>query len=114
MSKVCGKTLEVTILTTALALLMAVTTYAQNGGGQGQAVVTVLPKHEGELPASVTNQDLAVKVNGKNAKVTKWKQYESPGNNLELVLLIDDSARSSLGVARWAILRNSSKACRRM
>jgi hypothetical protein len=36
-------------------------------------------------------------VNGKNAKVTKWKQYESPGNNLELVLLIDDSARSSLG-----------------
>jgi hypothetical protein len=94
---VCAKNLEIAILTTAMALLMAVTTYAQNGGGHGQAVVTVLPKHEGELPASVTNQDLAVKVNGKNAKVTKWKQYESPGNNLELVLLIDNSARSSLG-----------------
>jgi len=94
---VCAKNLEIAILTTAIALLVAVTAYAQNGAGQGQAVVTVLPKHEGELPASVTNQDLAVKVNGKNAKVTKWKQYESPGNNLELVLLIDNSARGSLG-----------------
>jgi hypothetical protein len=96
-NQACGKNLEVAILTTAMALLMVVTAYAQNGGGQGQAVVTVLPKHEGELPASVTNRDLGVKVNGKNAKVTKWKQYESPGNNLELILLIDDSARSSLG-----------------
>jgi hypothetical protein len=94
---ICAKNLEIAILTIAMALLMAVTAYAQNAGGQGQAVVTVLPKHEGELPASVTNQDLAVKVNGKNAKVTKWMQYQSPGNNLELVLLIDDSARSSLG-----------------
>jgi len=74
-NQACGKNLEVAILTTAMALLMVVTAYAQNGGGQGQAVVTVLPKHEGELPASVTNRDLGVKVNGKNAKVTKWKQY---------------------------------------
>jgi hypothetical protein len=94
---VCAKNLEIVILTIAMALLMGVTAYAQNGGGQGQAVVTVLPKHDGEAPPSVTNQDLAVKVNGKNAKVTKWQQYQSPGNNLELVLLIDDSARSSLG-----------------
>jgi len=94
---VCAKNLEIVILTVTMALLTAVGAYAQNGGGQGQAVVTVLPKHDGELPASVTNQDLAVKVNGKNAKVTKWKQYENPGNSLELVLLIDSSARASLG-----------------
>jgi len=65
--------------------------------GQGEAVVTVLPKHEGEVPPSVANQDLSIKVNGKSAKVTKWALFQSPGNSVELVLLIDGSARSSLG-----------------
>jgi hypothetical protein len=65
--------------------------------GAGQAVVTVLPKHEGEVAASVANQDLSVKVDGKNAKVTKWAPFNSLGDRIELVLLIDDSARNSLG-----------------
>jgi hypothetical protein len=65
--------------------------------GQGRAVVTVLPKQEGALPPSVTGQDLSVKVNGKQARVTSWKPFQSPENSLELVLLIDDSARSALG-----------------
>jgi hypothetical protein len=77
-------------------LLMAAPAFAQNQG-QGQAVVTVLPKHEGEAPASVTGRDLAVKVDGKKARVTKWEPYREPGNNLELVLLLDGSARTSLG-----------------
>ncbi len=84
-----------------IALLIEAPAFALNGGaqdqGQGQAVVTVLPKHDGEVPTSVTNQDLSVKVNGKNAKVTKWAPFQSPDNNIELVLMIDDSARSSLG-----------------
>jgi len=75
-------------------LLMAAPAFAQN---QGQAVVTVLPKHEGQVPASVTGQDLAVKVDGKKATVTRWEPYREPGNNLELVLLLDGSARTSLG-----------------
>jgi hypothetical protein len=65
--------------------------------GQGQAVVTVLPKHEGELPASVTGQDLSVKVDGRPAHVTSWKSFQSPENSLELVLLIDGSAGSAVG-----------------
>jgi hypothetical protein len=65
--------------------------------GQGQAVVTVLPKHEGEVPPGVANQDLSVKVNGKSAKVTKWAPFQSPADSVELVLLIDGSARNSLG-----------------
>jgi len=80
---------------TLVALFLAAPAFSQDG--QGQAVVTVLPKHDGEVPASVANQDLAVKVNGKNAKVTKWAPFVSPDNSMELVLLIDDSARSSLG-----------------
>jgi hypothetical protein len=66
-------------------------------GGQGEAVVTVLPKHEGEVPPSVTNQDLSVKVDGKNATITKFKPFQSPNDRVELVVLIDGSARNSLG-----------------
>lgn len=65
--------------------------------GQGQAVVTILPKHAGEAHPALTDQNLSVIVNGDSAKVTKWARYKSPDNELELVLLIDGSARSSLG-----------------
>lgn len=83
-----------------VSLLMAAGAAAQEGGNQGvgDTVVTVLPKHEGDAVApSVANQDLSVKVNGKNAKVVKWEPFKSPNDRIELVLLIDDSARSSLG-----------------
>src|ERR1039458_7338862 len=83
----------------AATLLATANSFPQNNSyqGQGQAVVTVLPKKNGTVPSSVTNQDLSVKVNGKNAKVTKWAPFHSPNNSLELVLLIDGSARNSLG-----------------
>lgn len=83
----------------ALALLGVASAFCQSESnqGQGQAVVTVLPKHEGVVPPSVANQDLAVKLNGKNAKVTKWTSLQGPDNRLELVVLIDGSARNSLG-----------------
>jgi hypothetical protein len=83
-----------------IPLLMGVGAAAQEGGNQGtgDAVVTVLPKHEGDAVApGVANQDLSVKVNGKNAKVTRWEPFKSPNDRIELVVLIDDSARSSLG-----------------
>jgi hypothetical protein len=83
-----------------ISLLMGVCAAAQEGGNQGagDAVVTVLPKHEGDAVApSVANQDLSVKVNGKNAKVVRWEPFKSPNDRIELVVLIDDSARSSLG-----------------
>lgn len=65
--------------------------------GLGVTIVTVVPKHEGEVPPSVANQDLSVKVNGKNAKVVKWAPFNAPADHVELVLLIDDGARTSLG-----------------
>jgi hypothetical protein len=83
-----------------LSLLMGAGAAAQEGGNQGAAdvVVTVLPKHEGDAAAaSVANQDLSVRVNGKNAKVVRWEPFKSPKDRIELVVLVDDSARSSLG-----------------
>ncbi len=91
--KSCG----MAILMAVAALPMAAPLFAQSMG-QGGAVVTVMPKKEGQpLPPSVTQQDLAVKVDGKNAKVTHWGPYAAPNNRIELVILIDGAARSSLG-----------------
>jgi hypothetical protein len=86
------------MLMAAAGLLMAAPVFAQENQGQGQAIVTVLPKHEAEAAPNVTQQDLqSVKVNGKQVKVTNWESLKGTQNNVELVLLIDNSARSSLG-----------------
>jgi hypothetical protein len=66
--------------------------------GQGQAIITILPKHQGEMVPKVTQQDLTeVKANGKSVQVTGFVPLTGAQNRVELVLLIDDSARSSLG-----------------
>jgi hypothetical protein len=90
-----GKAMWVAVVT----LLVAAPVFSQseNQQGQGQAVVTVLPKQAGALPPSVTGQDMSVKLNGRQARVTSWKPLQSPENSLELVVLIDGAARSSLG-----------------
>ena len=65
--------------------------------GQGRAVVTVLSKQHGEMPASISQQNVSIKVNGKPAIVTSWASLRGQDARLELVILIDSSARSSLG-----------------
>jgi hypothetical protein len=88
------------VLAAAAALLPAAPAHAQSDGnqGQGQAIVTVLPKHEKESAPNVTAQDIqSVKVDGKQVKVTSWQSLSGPQNKVELVILIDDAARSSFG-----------------
>lgn len=81
----------------ASAAMVAIPQCAQ-AQGDGQAIVTVLAKHDGELAPNVSQQDLqSVKVNGKQVKVTSWQSLRGDQNNVELVLLIDNSARASLG-----------------
>jgi hypothetical protein len=78
-------------------LLSAAPSYAQELG-QGQAIVTVLPKHAAEAAPNVTQQDITqVKVNGKDVKVTSFAALRGQQNPVELVVMIDDSARTSLG-----------------
>lgn len=65
---------------------------------QGQAIVTVTPKHAKELAPNLTQQDVqSIKVNGKQARVTSFQALRGDRSPVELVLLIDDAARSSLG-----------------
>lgn len=65
--------------------------------GKGQAVVTVLPKANNEARTNILPQDLQLKVNGKVSNVTSWTRAQGAGSPLQLVLLIDSSARASLG-----------------
>jgi hypothetical protein len=71
------------------------------GGPQGtSAIVTVEPKGSGELAQPVPQSAVRAKVAGKDAPVVAWQHYgnQAPQPNLQLVLLIDDGARSSLGL----------------
>lgn len=80
----------------AAGLALAVPAVAQSTG-QGQAIVTVLPKHNGEMAPNISQQDLSLKVNGKAAQVTSWEALRGQQGPVELVILIDGSARNSLG-----------------
>lgn len=81
----------------ALVVVGLAPAVAEGQQGQGQAVVTVMPKKGNEVPANVTKPDMSIKVNGKTAKVTAWTPYQGERGNVELVLLLDSGARTSLG-----------------
>ncbi len=68
----------------------------QNEGSQAGAdtVVTILPK-SGEAAAPIPQSGLEVKVNGKTVQPLAWRAYGQ--GEVQLVMLIDDSARSSFG-----------------
>jgi hypothetical protein len=85
------------ILMVAGALPLAASAQGDNATGQGRAVVTILAKHSSGAPASVAQQDVSIKVNGKPSSVTNWTSLSGPNNNLELVILIDGASRTSLG-----------------
>jgi hypothetical protein len=93
------KNRKMAIWMTAGALLLAAQAFSQSeqAGGKGRAVVTVLSKQHGELPAEVSQKDVSIKVNGKESTVTSWTPLRGPDAKLELVILIDSSAVSSLG-----------------
>jgi len=64
--------------------------------GQGSAIVTVLQGQE--IPGGIPQQALQLKLDGKESNITGWTQLRGPQNKIELVILIDDAARSSLGI----------------
>jgi len=91
------KLLKATTVLAAGAMLLTIPTFAQNDRrGQGQAVVTVLPAHGNEAPASLNSQDLTVKVNGKESTITNFTPLRGANGRLELVVLMDSGARTSL------------------
>jgi hypothetical protein len=82
----------------SVTALLVVPAFSQSDAqqGLGKAVVTILPKKDGAAPPSVSVQDLSLKIGGKIAKINDFKLFQS-SDNIELVLLIDNSSSSSLG-----------------
>lgn len=87
----------------ALALALAAGTVltaspaiAQNQG-QGRAVVTILPSQKTNTVGQIATQNLKVKINGKESTVTGFNSLQDANSPIELVLLIDSGARTSLG-----------------
>jgi hypothetical protein len=93
------KKLRLIIVLGAGTLLLTLPLFSENPilEGQGQAVVTVLPKQGVETPARVSQRDLQLAVDGKQTDITRWTSLQGPDNHLEMVLLIDSSGRASLG-----------------
>lgn len=89
--------LKIAVAMAAGTLLVALPAFPQNENGRGQAIVTVLPAHEGEQAVNVAPQEVKIKVNGKQSSVTAWTPLRGADSRLELVLLIDSGATMSLG-----------------
>lgn len=88
---------KLTALFAAASVLPLIPAVAQsaNQQSQGQAIVTVLPSKGAQVPA-ISQQELSIKINGKNSTVNRWQQF-NPNSPVQLVILIDGAARSSLG-----------------
>jgi hypothetical protein len=77
-----------------IALAGALPLVAQQGDTvTAQAIVTVVPK--GDAP-DLNQQSLKVRADGKESSVMQWEPLR--GTGLEFVILIDESARSSIGL----------------
>src|ERR1700691_5514057 len=63
---------------------------------QGQAVVTVLPGSE--VPGGISQDALHLKVDGMDSTITGWSRLRVRQSTVEMIVLIDDGARQSLGL----------------
>ena len=84
-------------LIAGLALAVPVFAQAPATGGEGQAVVTILPKKSHERPVRIEARDLEVKVNGGLSSVTGWVPLRGANSDLEVVVLIDGGASGDIG-----------------
>jgi hypothetical protein len=92
--------LVTTIFMTVVAFAVSMPAFAETPGnlGQGQAIVTVLPSKNGNAPVNLPERNLRAEVNGKESSITGWTPLRGSNGDLEIVILIDSSARSSIGL----------------
>lgn len=87
-----------TMITLAAGTFLAISpVFAQNQQGQGRAVVTILPSQKNGNVGPIATQSLKLKVNGKESTVTSFNPLQEANSPVELVLLLDSGARTSLG-----------------
>jgi hypothetical protein len=87
------------LLSVALAMFAAGSAFSQGSEynqGQGNAVVTVLARQSGANVPLISQNQLAVKVDGKSADISHWQHLESSNAPIQMVVMIDDGARGTL------------------
>jgi hypothetical protein len=62
----------------------------------GSTVITILP--ENEMPGGIPQEAVHLKLNGKESTITGFTPLRDPQSKVEMVVLIDDGARTSLGL----------------
>lgn len=94
------KTLLTTICMTVGALVLTAPAFAEpdNGPGEGSAIVTVLSPKNFDASAIIAQDSLKATVNGKESEIVGWTPLRAPDSVMELVILIDGSARSEIGL----------------
>lgn len=81
------------------ALMIPATAKATDGLGQGKAIVTVLPaKNNTTAHVKIGPENLHAIVDGKESSIVGWTPLQGQNGDLELVILIDDSARAEIGL----------------
>ncbi|HEY1805543.1 MAG TPA: hypothetical protein VGG45_13795 [Terracidiphilus sp.] len=97
--------LKFAALLAAGSLLAAVPAFAADNTNQqqGSAVVTVMPKNE--VPGGISQDALHLKVDGKDSTVTGWTPLRGRDGKVEMVVLIDEGARQSLGLQYSGVAR---------
>lgn len=82
----------------AALLLTAAPLFAQSSEnqGQGQAVITVVPKGKDAAAPALSQQNLSLTVDGKSASITRLTPANGRNGPLELVVMLDSGARTSL------------------
>lgn len=92
------KSLKLLVPMLAAVFMAAPALAATTGNSQGQVLVTILPK-SGATFKAVNPQpgEMQLKINGKAAQITSVTHARGPASPIELVLLIDGSARDSIG-----------------
>jgi hypothetical protein len=93
------KKLALSLALAAGAILAVSPSFAQKNDqpGQGRAVVTILPAQKNGEVGQVELQNLRVKVAGKESSVLNLTPLREANSPVELVLLLDSGARTSLG-----------------
>jgi hypothetical protein len=93
------KKLGLAVAFAATTAVAALPVFAQNNSqqGEGRAIVTILPSKKNGNVGQVSAQNLKVKVNGKESKVTGFTPLQESNSPVELVLLLDSGSRTSLG-----------------
>jgi hypothetical protein len=88
--------------------LMATLPLLAQSGVQTQTVVTVIPK-SGNETLTIPQAQVQANVAGKNAQITTWTPLRGEQSGLQIVVLIDGSARSGLSL-QYNDLRSFVKA----